>query len=832
MTDAAALIAKLRSRLEKPPASEAEGVKLLHFLDQLIEASSADERRWFQEAKGRYLLDFPFGDPMLHAELAVETLCQSVDGLDGEALAGKFDTCKQIAIAYHLRRAGTARENLELAIRWAHLALRGAKTDQNPDAQGEAHLLLGELFVSRLEGERLGNLDEAEKHYLRAAELFDPETAPGNWSRAQLGWANVLAKPVLRHRTERLRLAVTVLEDVASHLKQHPDTALEIDCLMKLGVALAQLPDGDKRTVLERAIRTFKQVALLCWQEGQLTSWAQSQHNLGNAYLDQKRDSKTMNTARAIVHFGRAVDVYRSEGASHRRAQTLNSLGTAFWELHEANPRYLHRARETLEEATELRLRLGRIDEALRSAHNLTRVLAAMQSWDALLTLGERVFFDNDVKLSTASSYAEAERLISEFGRIVDMMALANLERDGAEAALDTLVRGRARLVEMRAPNDGTSAPPQLRDTGHDELLVVSLVPLPPNPIRLILIFRNEDGQQQVQTERLDGFSQYDLEELIYGGENAKPGWIKAYQAIHLENDRKPLAAMLDVVAERLGRQFSSVVTLLDANPHLQRITWAPSGALSVFPLGRCQMPDGAPIQDRTSCRVATSLRAAARTRANISQGRVVSFADPDGSLPFGRSEGEALKTEFPQTELLIGPEATRASFFAALANEAPINLLHLSCHGRYRWSDPSSSQLMFSDGPITVAEIRDEVSLSGAPLVILSACEVGITDFRQLPTETFGMPSVWLSAGASGVIAPLWPISDFEASKLVRNLFAEFRVNGNAEQVLSRALKSLKADQEIVDAAPRNRWTEDTPESVERPNTLIDRQAFQLFIP
>lgn len=832
MTDAAALIANLRSRLEKPPASEAEGVKLLHILDQLIDASSDDERRWFQEAKGRYLLDFPFGDPMLHAELAVETLCQSVDGLDGEALAGKFDTCKQIAIAYHLRRAGTARENLELAIRWAHLALQGAETAQNPDAQGEAHLLLGELFVSRLEGERLGNLDEAEKHYLRAAELFNREAAPGNWSRARLGWANVMTKPVLRHRTERLRLAVTVLEDVANHLEQHPDTALEVDCLMKLGVALAQLPDGDEREALERAIRTFRQVALLCRQEGQLTSWAQSQHNLGNAYLDRKRGSKTMNTARTIVYFQRAVDVYRSDGASHRRAQTLNSLGTAFWELREANPRYLDRTREVLEEATELRLRLGRVDEALRSAHNLTRVLAAQKSWDALMTLGERLFFDNDVKLSTASSHAEAERLISEFGRIVDMMALANLERDGPEAALDTLVLGRARLANMRAPNDHTPRSAQLRDTRHDELLVVSLVPLPPNPIRLILVFRNEDGQQQVQTERLDGFSQYDLEELIYGGENAKPGWIKAYQAIHLENDRKPLMTMLDVVAGRLGYQFSAIATVLDANPHLQQITWAPSGALSVVPLGRCQMPDGGAIQDRASCRVATSLRAAARTRANISQGRVVSFADPDGSLPFGRSEGEALKSEFPQTELFIGPEATRASFFSSLVDEGPIDLLHLSCHGRYRWSDPSSSHLMLADGPISVAEIRDEVSLSGAPLVILSACEVGITDFRQLPTETFGMPSIWLSAEASGVIAPLWPVSDFEASKLMRHLFAELSVDGNAEQALSKALKSLEADQEITDAAPRNRWTEDTPESTGRANSRVDRQAFQLFIP
>ncbi|MEM1300088.1 MAG: tetratricopeptide repeat protein, partial [Pseudomonadota bacterium] len=650
MTDAAALIAKLRRRLERPPTDEAEGVKLLGVLDQLIDASSDDERRWFQEAKGRYLLDFPFGDPMLVAELANEALADALEDLSEADLAAKHDTCRQIAVAFHLRRAGTARANLESAIHWAAQALTGAGEKGDLLAQGEAHLLLGELYISRLAGERVLNLETSGQHYLSASRLFDRNEQPNGWCRAQLGLANVLAKPALRDRTRRLRQSISTLEDITDHLETQTDPVLELQAYMQLGVALAQYPAGDDVSYNQRAIRAFRAAARLSLDQGQLSSWAQAQHNLGNAYLDCHAGRFTMNRARAIVHYRRALDVRRDEGNSHRLAQTLNALGTAYWELRDTGDRYLGLAREALEEVTELRLRLGRLDEALGSAQNLSRVLAAQSAWPEILTLGERLFFDNDLRLKDTSTPAEAERLVSAFGRLVDMMALAASEHDGPKACIDVLLRGRARLGALREGGDDENSD-RMREVAPDELLVVTLVPIPPNPIQLIMIYRDPGGVLRHQTERLDGFSQYDLDEMIYGEAEDALSWIHAYQDVHVKNDRTRLAEMLDVIGDRLGQEFSSVGALLDTNPHLQHLTWAPSGALSVLPLGRCRFGGQKPMNERLPCRVATSLRAYPEPTRKIGQGRVISFSDPEGNLPFGRIEGDVLKEQFPETE-------------------------------------------------------------------------------------------------------------------------------------------------------------------------------------
>lgn len=821
-------IQNLIKRLKTPPSSEEEGVKLIGLLDQLIAASGDDERRWFQEAKGRYLLDFPYGDPTLRAELAVEALCQSLEGAPDEILFRKFDTCHHIAIAFHLRRAGTARENLETAIHWANLAFRGAEDAQVQAAQGEIHLLLGELFIARLEGERLTNLDTAENHYRSAAKLFDQQIAPDNWCRAYLGWANVMLKPVLRHRTERLNKAIRVLGETLNHLETHPNPTLKTECLMEQGVALACYPRGDDNSYIERAIAAFKQAASLCRADGQLSVWAQTQHNLGNAHLDRETGSVTLNIARAVVYFRRALDIRKQDGQSHRHAQTLNSLGTAFWELRDEHPRYLGLAREALEDVLELRLRLGRIDEALSAAHNLSRVLAAQHAWDQLLGLGERILHQNDTKLGKAQTPAEAERLVSGFGRIIDMMALAALERDGPKSALEQLQRGRGRLKPSHSAKDSASPTGVVRSVAFDELLVVFLVPLPPNPVHLILVSCTVAGHEEINTHRLDGFTQIELDQLIYGTDDIQPGWINACQAIRLKNDRGPLRHMLDIIGARLGAEFNSIWETLDANPQITRVTLAPSGALSVLPLGQSVSRDGAKLTDLKSCRIATGLRAPTIVKT-VGKGRVISFADPDGSLRFGRMEGDELKSNFSETELHKGESASRAAFFQALTKADPIKLLHLSCHGLYRWADPAESYLKLADGQVTAAEIRGRIKLTGAPIVVLSACEVGITDFRNLPTENFGLPSIWLNAGASAVIAPLWPVDDFVTLNLIRELWAEPLLIEKPECALAAAVTRV-ATARTEQQHGGNRWTEGEGSSDPSGTSLVDLCAFQVF--
>lgn len=94
---------------------------------------------------------------------------------------------------------------------------------------------------------------------------------------------------------------------------------------------------------------------------------------------------------------------------------------------------------------------------------------------------------------------------------------------------------------------------------------------------------------------------------------------------------------------------------------------------------------------------------------------------------------------------------------------------MHFCCHGNYNWQDPTESGLLLTDGPLTLAALqRDEVDLSSARLVILSACETGITDIFQGSAEEYmGIPAGFLITGVPCVISSLWAVPDLSTALL-----------------------------------------------------------------
>jgi CHAT domain-containing protein len=55
--------------------------------------------------------------------------------------------------------------------------------------------------------------------------------------------------------------------------------------------------------------------------------------------------------------------------------------------------------------------------------------------------------------------------------------------------------------------------------------------------------------------------------------------------------------------------------------------------------------------------------------------------------------------------------------------------------------------------------------------LVVLSACDTGLTELRSYD-ETVGMPAVFMSLGAGGVLATLWPIDDRATALLISRFY------------------------------------------------------------
>ncbi len=62
---------------------------------------------------------------------------------------------------------------------------------------------------------------------------------------------------------------------------------------------------------------------------------------------------------------------------------------------------------------------------------------------------------------------------------------------------------------------------------------------------------------------------------------------------------------------------------------------------------------------------------------------------------------------------------------------------------------------------------------------MVLSACQTAVTDFSQLPDEAIGLPAGFLQAGVPGVVASLWPVSDFSTA-LAMVKFYEYHLQGD----------------------------------------------------
>ena len=77
--------------------------------------------------------------------------------------------------------------------------------------------------------------------------------------------------------------------------------------------------------------------------------------------------------------------------------------------------------------------------------------------------------------------------------------------------------------------------------------------------------------------------------------------------------------------------------------------------------------------------------------------------------------------------------------------------------------------------GPALTAEQVESLHLPGS-LVVLSACETALHDSGSGGEEMFGLTRAFLLAGASRVIAALWPVDDATTADFMADFYAGLR--------------------------------------------------------
>jgi len=262
---------------------------------------------------------------------------------------------------------------------------------------------------------------------------------------------------------------------------------------------------------------------------------------------------------------------------------------------------------------------------------------------------------------------------------------------------------------------------------------------------------------------------------------------------------REAVAARRALPVEELGKVLSAL--LLDPVREwiegADRLFIVPSRALHHLPFSTLPVArDRYLVQDHTIRMLpnASSLLYLDKEVTDDTE-RILAMGNParsDGSadLVFAEKEVSAVAGRFPRPEVRTGADATESAL-----KEGELvgrGVLHIAAHGHYDRREPLKSALLLSpdgknDGNMEVVEV---FALRMNPrLVVLSACESGIGSLEG-GDEMQGLNRAFLYAGAGGVLASLWSVSDESTYHLMDRFYREL-----AERPAAEALQRAQLD-------------------------------------
>jgi CHAT domain-containing protein len=140
--------------------------------------------------------------------------------------------------------------------------------------------------------------------------------------------------------------------------------------------------------------------------------------------------------------------------------------------------------------------------------------------------------------------------------------------------------------------------------------------------------------------------------------------------------------------------------------------------------------------------------------------------------LPGAEREARLVAEILPADDcvVLIGEAATKEAVMQAMPSASHV---HLSCHGEASGDTRAfDSALYFAhDRTVSASEILD-LPLTRTRLVVASACQTGVLPGHEANDEALALSTVFLGAGAAGVLASLWSVDDYATSLLMTRFY------------------------------------------------------------
>ncbi len=323
------------------------------------------------------------------------------------------------------------------------------------------------------------------------------------------------------------------------------------------------------------------------------------------------------------------------------------------------------------------------------------------------------------------------------------------------------------------------------------------LVTTPVGSLALLLHRPAPTAELLIEPLWADAFTTDDLNAFLIKRENGQ------VQGGYLPGQFFGGTLLRPALAEGLPRLGETLLVPLAHRLHalgLQRITLIPGGRLNLLPLHAAaltlnnqasnqQTPQPTIFGDAFTVSYAPSARALAASRRRLEKqtdqpptllvvGNPLPLPDDIRPLRYARPEAEEIALRFGGTpHLYCETAATHAAISAAMP---AVTYLHFACHGEFDPEQPLQSGLVLSGGErLTLRQVLDDLPLDAARLVTLSACQMAISDFGDLPDEVIGLPAGFLQAGAAGVLGSLWPVDDLSTALFMDHFYQLHRGAG-----------------------------------------------------
>ena len=172
---------------------------------------------------------------------------------------------------------------------------------------------------------------------------------------------------------------------------------------------------------------------------------------------------------------------------------------------------------------------------------------------------------------------------------------------------------------------------------------------------------------------------------------------------------------------------------------------------------------------------------------------KLFAVGNPDGSLPGAEREVESITASFPQSQKVIGKEATAAR----LKKLAPdTGYVHLATHGQLSEADPKNSYLVMAgsgdSAHFRATDIYD-LDWQGVRLVTLSACKTALQEGKPGAAIT-SLAEAFRVAGGHSVVASLWSVEDNATERLMIEFYKQLAQGKTLAASLQSAELSLAA--------------------------------------